>query len=462
MLPNNPNMVIVDTKIVAGAPARLLAAGIGDALATWFEARACSRSGATTMAGGKCTQAALALADGAARAQALHSMTAQLCSPASMTAILAANADDMAAAKGHISEVMLDRLALTEERIRAMAKGIEEVAALPDPVGRVLKRVERPNGLVIEKTAVPMGVIAIIYESRPNVTSDAAALAIKSGNACILRCGKEAWRSANAIVQALRQGLRENGLPENAVCLIEDTTHASANALMTAVGYVDLLIPRGGAGLIRACVENAKVPCIQTGTGICHIFVDDTADQAKALDIIENAKASRPSVCNAEEVCLVHSAIAQEFLPKLAQRLGPDRVAAGKLPVELRLDARAAAIIPGTPAGPADFDTEFLDYILAVKVVDSVDEAIAHIAQHSTGHSEAILTRTQADADRFTAAVDSAAVYVNCSTRFTDGGEFGLGCEMGISTQKLHARGPMGLEELCSYKYVIHGDGQIR
>ena len=390
-------------------------------------------------------KAALALADGAARAQALHSMAAQLCSPASMTAILAANADDMAAAKGHISEVMLDRLALTEERIRAMAKGIEEVAALPDPVGRVLKRVERPNGLVIEKTAVPM-----------------AALAIKSGNACILRCGNEAWRSANAIVQALRQGLRENSLPENAVCLIEDTTHASANALMTAVGYVDLLIPRGGAGLIRACVENAKVPCIQTGTGICHIFVDDTADQAKALDIIENAKASRPSVCNAEEVCLVHSAIAQEFLPKLAQRLGPDRVAAGKLPVELRLDARAAAIIPGTPAGPADFDTEFLDYILAVKVVDSVDEAIAHIAQHSTGHSEAILTRTQADADRFTAAVDSAAVYVNCSTRFTDGGEFGLGCEMGISTQKLHARGPMGLEELCSYKYVIHGDGQIR
>ena len=375
-------------------------------------------------------KAALALADSASRAQALCSMAAQLCSPANMTAILAANADDMAAAKGHISEVMLDRLALTEERIRAMAKGIEEVAALPDPVGRVLKRVERPNGLVIEKTAVPMGVIAIIYESRPNVTSDAAALAIKSGNACILRCGKEAWRSANAIVQALRQGLRENSLPENAVCLIEDTTHASANALMTAVGYVDLLIPRGGAGLIRACVENAK--------------------------------ASRPSVCNAEEVCLVHSAIAQEFLPKLAQRLGPDRVAAGKLPVELRLDTRAAAIIPGTPAGPADFDTEFLDYILAVKVVDSVDEAIAHIAQHSTGHSEAILTQTQADADRFTAAVDSAAVYVNCSTRFTDGGEFGLGCEMGISTQKLHARGPMGLEELCSYKYVIHGDGQIR
>ena len=404
----------------------------------------------------------VALASSETRTHALWAMSDWLCHPENMEAILAANAEDMAAAKGHISDVMLDRLALTEERIGAMARGILEVAALPDPVGRVLKRVERPNGLVIEKTAVPMGVIAIIYESRPNVTSDAAALAIKSGNACILRCGKEAWRSANAIVKALRQGLVENGLPEAAVSLIEDTSHASANALMTAVGYVDLLIPRGGAGLIRACVENAKVPCIQTGTGICHVYVDDTADQDKALDIIENAKASRPSVCNAEEVCLVHSAIAAEFLPKLAQRLGPDRTAKGLHPVELRLDERAAAIIPGTPAGPQDFDTEFLDYILAVKVLDSADEAIAHIAAHSTGHSEAILTRTQAHADRFTAAVDSAAVYVNCSTRFTDGGEFGLGCEMGISTQKLHARGPMGLEELCSYKYIIRGDGQIR
>ena len=324
----------------------------------------------------------------------------------------------------------------------------------------MLKRIERPNGLVIEKTAVPMGVIAIIYESRPNVTSDAAALAIKSGNVCVLRCGREAWRSAHAIVEALRRGLKENGLPEAAVSLIEDTTHASANALMTAVGFVDLLIPRGGAGLIRACVENAKVPCIQTGTGICHVFVDDSADQTQALDIIENAKASRPSVCNAEEVCLVHSAIAAEFLPKLARRLGPARVARGLHPVELRLDERAAAVIDGTPAGPKDFDTEFLDYILAVKVVDSVEEAIGHIAEHSTG--EAILTRNEAHAALFTAAVDSAAVYVNCSTRFTDGGEFGLGCEMGISTQKLHARGPMGLQELCSYKYIIHGDGQVR
>ena len=410
----------------------------------------------------RAAKTAVALADGQTRKQALWGMADGLCRPECMQAILAANAEDMAAAKGRISDVMLDRLALTEERIGAMARGIREVAALPDPVGRVLNRVERPNGLVIEKTAVPMGVIAIIYESRPNVTSDAAALAIKSGNACILRCGKEAWRSANAIAKALRQGLVENDLPEAAVSLIEDTSHASANALMTAVGYVDLLIPRGGAGLIRACVENAKVPCIQTGTGICHVFVDDSADLDKALDIIENAKASRPSVCNAEEVCLVHSAIAADFLPRLAQRLGPDRTARGLHPVELRLDERAAQIIPGTPAGEKDFDTEFLDYILAVKVVDSVDEAIAHIAAHSTGHSEAILTRTDAHAARFTAAVDSAAVYVNCSTRFTDGGEFGLGCEMGISTQKLHARGPMGLAELCSYKYIIHGDGQTR
>ena len=407
-------------------------------------------------------KSALALASGETRQQALLGMADALCDPEQIREILAANAQDMEAAKGHITNVMLDRLALTPERVHAMAQGIREVAALPDPVGRVLDRVERPNGLVIEKTAVPMGVIAIIYESRPNVTSDAAALALKSGNACILRCGKEAWRSANAIVAALRQGIRTSGLPETAVCLIEDTTHASANALMTAVGYVDLLIPRGGAGLIRACVENAKVPCIQTGTGICHIFVDDTADQDKALNIIENAKASRPSVCNAEEVCRVHAALAPEFLPRRAQRLGADRAARGLQPVELRLDPAAAALIPGTPAGPRDFDTEFLDYILAVRVVDSVEEAVRHIAAHSTGHSEAILTQTPAHADLFTAAVDSAAVYVNCSTRFTDGGEFGLGCEMGISTQKLHARGPMGLAELCSYKYIIRGSGQIR
>ena len=376
--------------------------------------------------------------------------------------ILTANAADCADAEGTISTVMMDRLLLTKERIQGMADGVLALIDLPDPVGQVRRRATPKPGMVIEQTAVPMGVVAIIYESRPNVTSDAAALCLKSGNVCILRSGRNAWRSANAIVTALRQGLKKAGLPETAVCLIEDTTHASANALMTAVGYVDLLIPRGGAGLIRACVQNAKVPCIQTGTGICHVYVDDTADLDKALDIIENAKASRPSVCNAEEVCLVHSSIAGQFLPRLAQRLGPDRAAKGLHPVDLRLDKRAASIISGTPAGEKDFDTEFLDYILAVKVVDSVEEAIGHIAEHSTGHSEAILTQTQAHADLFTAAVDSAAVYVNCSTRFTDGGEFGLGCEMGISTQKLHARGPMGLAELCSYKYIIHGNGQIR
>ena len=407
-------------------------------------------------------KSALALADNTARNAALLGMADALCSADDQAAILAANAEDMAAAKGHISDVMLDRLALTVPRIEAMAQGIREVAALPDPVGRVLNRVERPNGLVIEKTAVPMGVIAIIYESRPNVTSDAAALAIKSGNACILRCGKEAWRSANAIVTVLRQGLKKAGLPETSVCLIEDTTHASANALMTAVGYVDLLIPRGGAGLIRACVEKATVPCIQTGTGICHVYVDKAADLNMAVDIIENAKTSRPSVCNAEEVCLVHKDVAAGFLPLLKARLVDARAAAGLVPVDLRLDERAAAIIPGTPAGEQDFDTEFLNYILAIAVVDDVDAAIAHIARHSTHHSEAIVTADAAAAQRFTTCVDSAAVYVNASTRFTDGGEFGLGCEMGISTQKLHARGPMGLAELCTYKYIVHGNGQVR
>lgn len=380
------------------------------------------------------------------------------CAPA----ILAENCRDMEEARGTISDVMLDRLYLDEKRLAGMAECIRALTALPDHTGRILSQITRPNGMTICKQQVPMGLIAIIYESRPNVTSDAAALAVKSGNVCVLRSGREAYRTAKAIVQALKQGIAAAGGDAEIINIVDDTSHQSAADLMRANGLVDLLIPRGGAGLIRRCVENATVPCIQTGTGICHVYVDQYADLQKALAIIVNAKTSRPSVCNAEEVCLVHSAIAQEFLPKLAQRLGPDRVAAGKLPVELRLDTRAAAIIPGTPAGPADFDTEFLDYILAVKVVDSVDEAIAHIAQHSTGHSEAILTRTQADADLFTAAVDSAAVYVNCSTRFTDGGEFGLGCEMGISTQKLHARGPMGLEELCSYKYVIHGDGQIR
>ena len=407
----------------------------------------------------KAAAPALAQAGTEKKNEALFSMATAL--EARCAAILAANALDVAAAKGSISDVMIDRLTLTEKRIADMAEGIRQVAALPDPVGRVIRRVERPNGLVIERVGVAMGVIAIIYESRPNVTSDAAALAVKAGSACVLRGGKEAFRSASAIVEAMQTGLSAVGLPKELVQLIQDTTRQSASELMTAVGYIDLLIPRGGAGLIRACTENAKVPCIQTGTGICHIFVDATADFDKALNIIENAKTSRPSVCNAEEVLLVHRDIAEKFLPMVKERLVDARIAAGKTPVELRLDERAQKLIPGTPAGEADFDTEFLDYILAVKVVDNVSEAITHIAKHSTGHSEAILTGDSANADAFAATVDSAAVYVNCSTRFTDGGEFGLGCEMGISTQKLHARGPMGLEELTTYKYVIHGDGQI-
>lgn len=377
-------------------------------------------------------------------------------------AILEANAADVEAARGSISDVMLDRLRLDEKRIAGMADGVRQVAKLPDPVGRVITRVDRPNGLTIEKIGVPMGVVAIIYESRPNVTSDAAALTVKSGNACVLRGGREAFRSADAIVRAMQRGLKQAGLPETLVQLVQDTTRQSANDLMTAVGLVDLLIPRGGAGLIRACTENAKVPCIQTGTGICHVYVDASADLDMALNIIENAKTSRPSVCNAEEVCLVDAPVAGRFLPMLKRRLADDRAAKGLVPVELRLDERAAAIIPGTPAGPKDFDTEFLDYILAVKVVDGVDEAVKHIALHSTGHSDCIVARDGAAQARFVAGVDSAAVYVNASTRFTDGGEFGLGCEMGISTQRLHARGPMGLEELTTYKYVVHGDGQIR
>ncbi|MDY4598172.1 MAG: glutamate-5-semialdehyde dehydrogenase [Candidatus Faecousia sp.] len=368
--------------------------------------------------------------------------------------ILDANALDLEAAKGHVSDVMLDRLRLTPERIAGMAKGIREVAELPDPVGLTLESHTRPDGLKIDKVSVPMGVIAIIYESRPNVTSDAAALALKSGNVCILRGGKEAFRSAGTIVNALRAGLKDVGIPETAVNLVQDTSRDSVTALMTANGYVDLLIPRGGAGLISACVRNATVPCIATGTGICHVYVEKTADQEMALNIIENAKTSRPSVCNAEEVLLVDKAIAAEFLPKLHARIGQK--------VELRLDEEAAKYIPGTPAGERDFDTEFLDYILAVKCVENVQEAVAHIAAHSTGHSEAIVTTDPAAERYFTANVDSAAVYVNASTRFTDGGEFGLGCEMGISTQKLHARGPMGLRELTTYKYIIHGNGQVR
>ena len=405
-------------------------------------------------------KSAMALAGPDVKNRALSAMAEAL--EAQAPAILAANALDVEAARGAVSEVMLDRLALDQGRIGGMAQGVREVAALPDPVGLVLRREVRPNGLVIEKTAVPMGVVAIIYESRPNVTSDAAALALKAGSACVLRCGKEAHRSAAAIAAALREGLSAAGLPRHALGLVEDATRQSARELMSASGLVDLLIPRGGAGLIRACVDEATVPVIETGTGICHIYVDKDADLDMALDIVDNAKCSRPSVCNAAEVCLVHREIAPAFLPRLRERLVDERAARGLPPVELRLDREAAAVIPGTPAGPADFDTEFLDYILAVKVVDGVDGACAHIAAHSTGHSEAVVTRDEETARRFTALVDSAAVYWNASTRFTDGGVFGLGCEMGISTQRLHARGPMGLAELCSYKYVVRGTGQVR
>ena len=376
--------------------------------------------------------------------------------------ILRENAKDMEAAKGTISDVMLDRLALTESRIHAMAEGIREAAALPDHVGRALAQFKRPNGMTITKRQVPLGLVAIIYESRPNVTSDAAALCIKSGNVCMLRSGKEAYRSSHAIVTALKAGVEAAGGDADIVNIVEDTTHASAQVLMTADGLVDLLIPRGGKGLIRACVENASVPCIETGTGICHVYVDRDADLDMAVKIIVNAKTSRPSVCNAEEVCLVHRDIAKEFLPKLKAALVDKRREAGLVPVELRLDEAAAEIIPGTAATELDFDTEFLDYILAVAVVDDLDAAIAHVQHHSTHHSDCIVTENQAAADRFVDEVDSAAVYVNVSTRFTDGGEFGLGCEMGISTQKLHARGPMGLDELSTYKYVITGSGQVR
>ena len=376
--------------------------------------------------------------------------------------ILAENDADMTAARGHINDVMLDRLRLDHDRLAGMAEGIRAIAALPDHTGRVLSEVHRPNGLVVRKVQVPLGLVSIIYESRPNVTSDAAALAVKSGNVCVLRSGKEAHRSACAIVKALKAGIAQGGGDPEILNIVDDITHQSATDIMTAKGLVDLLIPRGGAGLIRACVEGASVPCIETGTGICHVYVDKAADLDKALAIVENAKTSRPSVCNAEEVLLVHSAVAAEFLPRLKKRLVDDRAAAGKTPVELRLDERAAAIIPGTPTGERDFDTEFLNYILAVAVVDSVEEAVAHILTHSTGHSEAIVTEDPAAAEVFVSGTDSAAVYVNASTRFTDGGEFGLGCEMGISTQKLHARGPMGLDELSTYKYVVLGSGQIR
>lgn len=389
--------------------------------------------------------------------KALNAMADSLLSSAAE--ILSANREDVRRASGTISEVMLDRLRLDNKRINAMAEGIRAVSELPDPIGEGLSSVKRDNGLIIRKVSVPIGVVAIIYESRPNVTSDAAALCFKSGNAAVLRSGKEAFSSSYAITRALKKGLAGCGLSEDYINLIEDTTRQSANDLMNAVGFVDLLIPRGGKGLIKACTDNARVPCIETGTGICHIYIDRDADVNKALDIVENAKASRPSVCNAAEVCLVDSKISKVFLPKLYERLNNSKYGHS---VEIRGDSETLKIIPGVPSSDEDYDTEFLDYILAVKVVSGVGEAVKHISAHSTHHSEAIVTENKDTADYFTRNVDSAAVYVNASTRFTDGGEFGLGCEMGISTQKLHARGPMGLKELTTYKYIITGNGNIR
>ena len=395
-------------------------------------------------------------ANTALKNQALEAMASQLLK--ATEAILAANQIDMEAARGKISEVMLDRLFLDQERIAGMAQGIRALIDLPDPIGEVLDTEVLENGLEIQKVRVAMGVIGIIYESRPNVTSDAAALAIKSGNAVVLRTGKAAFHSAQAIVTALKAGLEEAGLNPDLLQLIQDTSRASSLAMMKAKGYLDLLIPRGGAGLIQAVGENAIVPVIETGTGIVHVYVDEEANFQKALAIIENAKTSRPSVCNAMEVLLVDQAIASDFLPLVKERL----VDARERSVELRLDEQAQAIISGTAAQEQDFDTEFLDYILAVKVVDGVEEAVDHIEAHSTHHSDAIVTENPETAAYFTKQVDSAAVYVNASTRFTDGGQFGLGCEMGISTQKLHARGPMGLREMTSYKYIVSGNGQVR
>ncbi|HEM4817678.1 TPA: glutamate-5-semialdehyde dehydrogenase [Streptococcus suis] len=398
-------------------------------------------------------KASINLATTEQKNQALSAMADQLL--AQTEAILAGNAIDMENAQGKISQVMQDRLLLTAERIEAMADGIRALIGLPDPVGLVLEESTRADGLNICKKSIPFGLVGMIYESRPNVTSDAAALAIKSGNAVILRGGKEAFHSAQAIVTALKAGLEEVGLSPKVIELVQDTSRASATELMTAKGKIDLLVPRGGAGLIQAVVENATVPVIETGTGICHVYVDKDADLDKALRIVVNAKTSRPSVCNAAEVLLVHEEIASQFLPRLEETLSGQ--------VELRADSQAQALLnQSRPAGDQDFDTEFLDYIMAVKVVSNVEEAISHIAQHSTGHSEAIVTENSQTAELFTLHVDSAAVYVNASTRFTDGGEFGLGCELGISTQKMHARGPMGLREMTTYKYIITGDGHIR
>lgn len=407
----------------------------------------------------KAASSAIALIDEAQKNSILALMADAL--EASTTNILLANAADVEKSKDSLSDVMIDRLILTVDRIKSMANGIRDVIKLPDPIGRIISSHTLPNGLQIEKVGVPLGVVGIIYESRPNVTSDAAALCFKSGNACVLKCGKEAHQTSTAIIEALKSALTPFGFAD-AVNILEDNTRQAATDLMNAVDYIDVLIPRGGAGLIRSCVENAKVPCIKTGTGICHIYVDKEADIDIALKIIENAKTQRPSVCNAAEVCVIHNDIALSFLPRLAKILREDRIVNGKVPVELRLDPRAANIIEGTPATHEDFDTEFLDYILAIKIVDSEEEAIKHISLHSTQHSDAIVTENCETAEKFLNEIDSTSVYWNASTRFTDGGEFGLGCEIGISTQKMHARGPMGLCELTSYKYKIRGNGQTR
>lgn len=408
--------------------------------------------GAAAKAAGR----ALAIAGTQKKNDALEAIRQALLS--NKARILAANAADIAEAeKAGIKRAFLDRLLLTEARIDGVAKGVAELIVLPDPIGEVLSMSDTPSGLTIGKKRVPLGVIGIIYEARPNVTVDAAALCLKSGNACILRGGKEAIRSNTELVNIMRDALVSSGLPADCVCLVEDVTRESARELMALREYLSVLIPRGGAGLIKSVVENASVPVIETGSGNCHVYVDDSADLDMAARIVENAKCSRPSVCNAIETLLVHEAVAEKFLPLVLPRLQ-------RYNVELRCDEKALKILGSVavPATESDWGTEYDDYILAVKIVSSMDEAMAHIARYGTEHSEAIITNDYQKSQRFLNEVDAAAVYVNASTRFTDGGEFGLGAEIGISTQKLHARGPMGLRELTSCKYVIYGNGQIR
>lgn len=372
-------------------------------------------------------------------------------------AILEANAADIEnAKKAGMKSALIDRLSLNEKRVFSVASGVKEVALLDDPVGKILSGTVRPNGLVIEKVSVPLGVIAVIFEARPNVTADAAALCLKSGNSVILRGGKEAFHSNKAIADIMRAAVEKAGLPKDCIQLVEDTSRESANELMKMNGYVDVLIPRGGAGLIKACVQNSTVPVIETGTGNCHVYVDEFANLEMARDILYNAKVSRPSVCNACESVLVHKAVAEKFLPMA-------KAALDKANVIIHADEKTAKIIENTvPATEEDYQKEYLGYEISAKVVESLDEAIEHIAEYGTGHSECIITENYTNAQKFLSRVDCAAVYVNASTRFTDGNEFGFGAEIGISTQKLHARGPLGLPELVSFKYIIRGNGQIR